>query len=124
MNGRAHARRAWERAARRWLLDCVSKWRRLPEDDYELPMEVLMEQLHTLSAVVPTRRTISRNSIAHFPSRFFVDASIESIPMRCQSYRGPLSLTGTRTPVKFHLKLKEQSPLLTRPHWRDTSFFK
>ena len=57
-------------------------------------------------------------------SRFFVDASIESIPMRCQSYCGPLSLTGTTTPVKFHLKLKEQSPLLTRPHWRDTSFFK
>ena len=39
----------------RWLLDCVSKWQRLPEADYELPFEVLEQPLvPTLAQVVPT----------------------------------------------------------------------
>lgn len=38
----------------RWLLDSVSRWQRLAEDDYSLPMEILLQPLTTLAPTVPT----------------------------------------------------------------------
>ena len=38
----------------RWLLDCVSRWERLDETDYELQLECLVQPLHTLTRTVPT----------------------------------------------------------------------
>ena len=38
----------------RWLIDCVSRWERLSEEDYELPLEILTQPLHALAATVPT----------------------------------------------------------------------
>ena len=38
----------------RWLLDCVSRWERLDETDYELQLECLVQPSHTLTPAVPT----------------------------------------------------------------------
>jgi len=40
----------------RWLLDCVSRWQRLPESDYTLPLDCLANPFHhiTLSSHLPT----------------------------------------------------------------------
>jgi hypothetical protein len=44
----------------RWLLDSISHWRRLPEEDYVLPLECL-----ALSRPLPLPTTSATHVVAH-----------------------------------------------------------